>query len=145
MQVNDKKYISLSWDKDIEIIKDIRTEVFIKEQNIPEELEWDQDDDGAYHFGIITNEILIAYARVLIKQKIQIGRMAVRKKYRRNGMGSLLLSNIINKVSGWNHSKKIMLSAQEQAIPFYEKNLFKIRGDKYLDAGIIHYDMELIR
>ena len=145
MQVNDKKYISLSWDKDIEIIKDIRTEVFIKEQNIPEELEWDQDDDGAYHFGIITNETLIAYARVLIKQKIHIGRMAVRKKYRRVGMGSFLLSNIINQVSGWNHSKKIILSAQEQAIPFYEKNLFKIRGDKYLDAGIIHYDMELIR
>ena len=145
MQVNDKKYISLSWGKDIEIIKDIRTEVFIKEQNIPEELEWDQDDDGAHHFGIITNEILIAYARVLIKQKIHIGRMAVRKEYRRVGMGSFLLSNIINQVSNWDRSKKIILSAQEQAISFYEKNLFKIRGDKYLDAGIIHYDMELIR
>ena len=129
MQVNDKKYISLSWDKDIKIIKDIRTDVFIKEQNIPEELEWDHDDEGAHHFGIISNEILIAYARVLIKQKIHIGRMAVRKKYRRVGMGSFLLSNIINQFDDRNYSKKIMLSAQEQAIPFYEKNLFEIRGE----------------
>ena len=145
MQVNDKKYISLSWRKDIQIIKDIRTEIFIKEQSIPEELEWDHDDEDAHHVGIISNEILIAYARVLIKQKIHIGRMAVRKKYRRLGMGSFLLSNIINQVDSWQYSKKIMLSAQEQAIPFYEKNLFQIRGNKYLDAGIIHYDMELVR
>jgi predicted GNAT family N-acyltransferase len=145
MQVNDKKYIFLSWRKDIQIIKDIRTEIFIKEQSIPEELEWDKDDEDAHHVGIIFNEILIAYARVLNKQKIYIGRMAVRKKYRRLGMGSFLLSNIINQVDSWQHSKKIMLSAQEQAIPFYEKNLFQIRGNKYLDAGIIHYDMELVR
>ncbi|MFL2964330.1 MAG: GNAT family N-acetyltransferase [Methylophilaceae bacterium] len=145
MQVNNKKFVLLSWVKDIQIIKDIRLEVFIKEQTIPEELEWDQDDERAHHFGIISNEILIAYARVLIKQKIHIGRMAVRKKFRRVGVGSFLLSNIIDHVDGWNHSKKIMLSAQDQAIPFYEKNLFQIRGDKYLDAGIIHYDMELVR
>ena len=145
MQVNDKKYISLSWSKDIQIIKDIRTEVFIKEQSIPEGLEWDHYDADAHHFGVISNEILIAYARVLNKQKIHIGRMAVRKKYRRLGMGSFLLSNIINQVDEWHHSKKIMLSAQEQAIPFYKKNFFQIRGNKYLDAGIIHYDMELVR
>ena len=144
MQVNSKKFVLLSWAKDIQIIKDIRTEVFIKEQNIPEELEWDKDDEGAQHFGILSNYILIAYARVLIKQKIHIGRMAVRKKYRRVGIGSFLLSNICNQVDDRNQ-KKIMLSAQEQAIPFYEKNLFQIRGSKYLDAGIIHYDMELVR
>ncbi len=71
--------------------------------------------------------------------------MAVRKKYRRVGIGSFLLSNICNRVDDRNHSIKIMLSAQEQAIPFYKKNLFQIRGNKYLDAGIIHYDMELVR
>ena len=76
MQVNSKKFVLLSWAKDIQMIKDIRTEVFIKEQNLPEELEWDQDDDEAQHFGILSNDILIAYARVLIKQKIHIGRMA---------------------------------------------------------------------
>ena len=145
MQVNNKKFVLLSWVKDIQIIKDIRLEVFIKEQTIPEELEWDQDDERAHHFGIISNEILIAYARVLIKQKIHIGRMAVRKKFRRVGVGSFLLSNIIDHVDGWNHSKKIILSAQEQAIPFYEKNLFQNRGNTYFDAGIIHYDMELVR
>jgi len=144
MQVNSKKFVLLSWAKDIQIIKDIRTEVFIKEQNIPEELEWDKDDEVAKHFGILSNDILIAYARVLIKQNIHIGRMAVRKKYRREGIGSFLLSNICNQVEDRNQ-KKIMLSAQEQAIPFYEKNLFQIRGNKYLDAGIIHYDMELVR
>ena len=145
MQVNSKKFVLLSWAKDIQIIKDIRIEVFINEQSIPEELEWDHDDVDAHHVGIISNEILIAYARVLNKQKIHIGRMAVRKKYRRLGMGSFLLSNIINQVDDQSHSKKIILSAQEQAIPFYEKNLFQIRGNKYIDAGIIHYDMELVR
>ena len=145
MQVNNKKFVLLSWVKDIQIIKDIRLEVFIKEQTIPEELEWDQDDAMTHHFRILSNEILSAYARVLIKQNIHIGRMAVRKKFRRAGIGSFLLSNIIDHVDGWNHSKKIILSAQEQAIPLYEKNLFQNRGNKYLDDGIIHYDMELVR
>ena len=145
MQAINKKCIYLSWYKDIEIIKDIRMEVFIKEQNIPEELEWDQHDGKAQHFGILSNQILVAYARVLNKQKIHIGRMAVRKKFRRLGLGSFLLSNIIEHVDAWDNSKKIVLSAQNHAIPFYEKNLFQIRGDKYLDAGIIHYDMELMR
>ena len=128
MQVNDKKYISLSWDKDIEIIKDIRTDVFIKEQNIPEELEWDHDDDGAYHFGIISNETLIAYARVLIKQKIHIGRMAVRKKYRRVGMGSfcyqiLLISLMIGIIQ-----KKLCYRPKSRPFLFMKKTYLKLEG-----------------
>ena len=128
MQVNSKKFVLLSWTKDIQIIKDIRTEVFIKEQNIPEELEWDKDDEGAQHFGILSNDILIAYARVLIKQKIHIGRMAVRKKYRRVGIGSFLLSNIINQVDDRNHSKKLCYRPKSKRSLFMKKTYFKLEG-----------------
>jgi predicted GNAT family N-acyltransferase len=85
MQVNSKKFVLLSWAKDIQIIKDIRTEVFIKEQNIPEELEWDKDDEGAQHFGILSNDILIAYARVLIKQKNSYRPDGCKEKIQKSG------------------------------------------------------------
>ena len=71
--------------------------------------------------------------------------MAVLKKYRDMNIGSYLLQLIISFISERNSKKDIFVSSQVQAVHFYEKNNFTIRGKKYLDAGILHTDMILRR
>ena len=145
MQVNQLDFHILSWKTNLKEIKKIRTAVFLKEQNIPDELEWDNHYNSASHFGLFYKSGLIAYARLIENNVYWIGRMAVLKKYRDMNIGSYLLQLIISFIRERNSKKDIFVSSQVQAVHFYEKNNFTIRGKKYLDAGILHTDMILRR
>jgi len=145
MQVNELDFQILSWIKNLNEIKKIRTVVFLHEQNIPEELEWDEHDNTALHFGLFYKSCLVAYARSIENNVYWIGRMTVHKEYRNIGIGSHLLQLVIAFLRDRNSQKDIFVSAQVQAIHFYEKNNFSVRGKTYLDAGIVHTDMILRR
>lgn len=122
-------------------IKKIRTSVFIHEQNVPVELEWDEFDNDSTHFLAYYNSIPVATARLL--ENGYIGRMAVLKEYRNRNIGKIMLKYIL-KVADEKAFKTIKLSAQEHAIGFYKKYGFSVTSDVYIDAGIPHYDMELL-
>jgi len=145
MQVSQLDFQILSWKKNLNEIKKIRTVVFLHEQNIPEELEWDEHDKSALHFGLFDKSCLVAYARSIENNVYWIGRMAVQKEYRNISIGSRLLQLVIAFLQDINSQKDIFVSAQVQAIHFYEKNNFSVRGKTYLDAGIVHTDMILRR
>ena len=145
MQVNELDFQILSWIKNLNEIKKIRTVVFLHEQNIPEELEWDEYDKSALHFGLFYKSCLVAYARSIENNVYWIGRMAVQKEYRNISIGSHLLQLVIAFLRDRNSQKDIFVSAQVQAIHFYEKNNFSIKRKTYLDAGILHTDMILRR
>jgi len=145
MQVSQLDFQILSWIKNLNEIKKIRTVVFLHEQNIPEELEWDEYDKSALHFGLFYKSCLVAYARSIENNVYWIGRMAVQKEYRNISIGSHLLQLVIAFLQDINSQKDIFVSAQVQAIHFYEKNNFSVRGKAYLDAGILHTDMILRR
>jgi len=145
MQVSQLDFQILSWIKNLNEIKKIRTVVFLHEQNIPEELEWDEYDKSAFHFGLFYKSCLVAYARSIENNVYWIGRMAVHKEYRNIGIGSHLLQLVIAFLRDRNSQKDIFVSAQVQAIHFYEKNNFSVRRKTYLDAGILHTDMILRR
>lgn len=122
----------------------IRTTVFIEEQRVPEELEWDNVDQSAVHL-IASNQQkqCMGCARVSIhsnKNTAYIGRMAVLKTFRHQGVGRLLLQAALEYCLQQN-VQIIALSAQTHAIGFYEKAGFKINSDAYMDAGILHVDM----
>lgn len=119
----------------------IRTSVFIEEQHVPVELEWDNIDAACTHFLAYYDNKAIATARLLADG--HIGRMAVLADYRGCKVGHKLLSFIIN--LALKKSLKIRLSAQEHAIGFYTKQGFRITSDVYMDAGIPHYDMEYVQ
>lgn len=144
MQARHLNIKKLSWIEDNEIIKDIRSQVFINEQKVPENIEWDKWDTFADHFGVFQDQKFIGYARIINNKNVWIGRMLVKKKYRKNGIGSVIINYLI-KYSDLNYKKDIFVSAQIQAIPFYEKNNFQIISEKYLDANIWHRNMQLIR
>ena len=133
----------VKWIDDQAQLKNIREKVFIQEQKVTPELEWDGMDEKAIHFLVFKDEKAIGCARaIVIKSRMQLGRMAVLKEYRGQGAGSTLIEKAIvtaklKQLSG------ILISAQCNAINFYVKFGFEVTGDTYLDAEILHRDMTL--
>ena len=120
-------------------IEKIRTTVFIKEQHVPSELEWDEFDAGSIHILAYYKNNAVATARLLPDG--HIGRMAVLAEFRKRHIGKKMLNFLLN-LAQKKLITKIQLSAQEHAVEFYKKMGFSITSDMYLDAGIEHYDME---
>lgn len=119
----------------------IRLKVFVEEQNVPLEIEHDQDDETATHFGAFINNQMIATGRLVItEQGGKIGRMAVLKEHRRNGVGLKLLKFIVAYCQAIG-LKEAYLSSQTHALGFYEKAGFVAEGGIYDDAGIPHRTM----
>lgn len=122
-------------------IKEIRTTVFIQEQNVPYELEWDEFDNDSTHILAYYDNKAVGTARLLSNG--HIGRMSVLKSYRNRHIGTKMLKYLLE-IALENSNNKIVLSAQEHAVEFYIKQGFIVTSNTYLDAGIPHYDMEYI-
>ncbi|PAU65497.1 GNAT family N-acetyltransferase [Pseudomonas sp. PIC25] len=127
-----------SWQKDIADLRRIRETVFIAEQAVPPELEWDSDDANAVHFLAFEGDYAIGTARLLPDG--HIGRVAVLKDWRGLKVGDALLRAVIAEAERQG-LKEQRLSAQVHATPFYEKHGFRIVSDEFLEAGIPHVDM----
>lgn len=129
------------WDKLEQDAKFIRKQVFIIEQNIPEEEEWDDQDMISDHFVVYDQDQPIATARLL--QNNSVGRVAVLKAYRGQGIGRMIMLEIIRQAHRQDR-KFLHLSSQVHAISFYEKLGFSIQGDAYDECGIPHIKMQLV-
>jgi predicted GNAT family N-acyltransferase len=116
----------------------IRFEVFVDEQNVPEELEIDGLDDEAKHVLIYNNDEPIGTGRILSDG--HIGRVAVLKKYRGLGIGKSVMQELI-KWALENNLKKLWLSSQWHAHSFYLDLDFVCEGEIYEEAGIDHIKM----
>lgn len=131
----------VSWQNAQAVLKQIRQQVFVIEQQVPETLEWDGLDEHAVHLlAQNAHDKPIGCARIL--QGGIIGRMAVTLEWRTVGVGHALLQAAITccRTRGW---LEISLSAQIHAIPFYQRVGFEVCSGVYLDAGIPHQDMRL--
>jgi predicted GNAT family N-acyltransferase len=118
----------------------VRTTVFIDEQFVMPEFEWDDIDASAVHLLAMYENQPIACLRIIHYQKI--GRMAVLKHWRGHGLGATLLLEAIRICKNYG-SQNIQLSAQTHAINFYQKAGFKQISDEYFDVDIPHVDMRL--
>ena len=130
--------------KEREAIKAIRHEVYIVEQSVPVDLEWDDYDSTCLHI-LVSGKAAenIATARMYIeKGAAHIGRMAVLKPYRQQGIGSLMLVTLLEQAA-INNVKEIKLNAQTAAVGFYQRYGFEMFGNEFQDAGIPHYKMQL--
>jgi predicted GNAT family N-acyltransferase len=131
---------AVSWQTHAAQLRAVREQVFIQEQQVPLELEWDGLDKTAQHLLALSNTGAIGCARLLGNGSI--GRMAVLKPWRGKGIGSALLSKAVALYQQQN-IQNITLSAQVHAIPFYEKSGFEVCSEPYFDADILHVDMQL--
>ncbi len=119
----------------------VRREVFVNEQKVSESLEIDGRDPECKHaVALSANSTVIATGRLLPEGKI--GRMAVLRQWRGQGVGHAIISCLIDaaKLRG---DREIWLSSQVLAISFYERHGFSCQGDQYIEAGLPHQDMSL--
>ncbi len=133
------------WDLDRDALRSIRRTVFIREQGVPEDLEWDDADAQATHILALADRDgapgePVATARLLPAG--QIGRMAVLPEWRGRGIGTALLRELLAIVEQGNYPPPF-LNAQVTALPFYLREGFLAVGGVFEEAGIPHQRMEL--
>ncbi len=134
------KIVSGSW-KDLGVYaKVIREAVFIQEQYIAAEDEWDAEDAVAVHFIVFQQDQAIATARLLSNSSI--GRVAVLTTARGLGVGQRLMQAVIDYARA-EQRELVKLSSQVHAIGFYQAFGFEVQGEEYLDCGIPHINMYL--
>jgi predicted GNAT family N-acyltransferase len=126
------------WRVDREILKVLREEVFIREQSVPADMEWDEFDPQAHHVIAMADGVPIGTGRLLADG--HIGRMAVLRTWRGRGAGSTLLSTLMEMARALG-MRRLTLNAQIQAVPFYLRHGFQPEGEEFLDAGIPHRRM----
>jgi len=131
----------VTWQTHAALLEMVREEVFIKEQHVPVELEWDGMDDAAQHL-LALNDAGEAIGCARLTGGASIGRMAVLKPWRGMGVGRALLEKAVS-LYRQQGRQNITLSAQVYAIAFYEQSGFKVCSEQYLDANILHVDMQL--
>lgn len=130
----------VTWASHQRQLRAVRTPVFIEEQAVTPEFEWDDIDATAVHLLATLDHEPIACLRIIEYKKI--GRMAVLKNYRGRGLGAALLREAVA-ICKKQGSKSVYLSAQTHAIEFYRKAGFKQISDEYCDVDIPHVDMQL--
>ena len=116
----------------------IRFEVFVDEQNVPEELEIDGLDDEAKHVLAYLDNEAIGTGRILSDG--HIGRIAVLKKHRGLGIGKIMMQSLMQSAEEAK-LEKLWLSSQWHARGFYLDLGFQCEGEIYEEAGIDHIKM----
>lgn len=125
----------------------IRQTVFVKEQQVPANLEIDQHEAHCLHFLLLLDDgTPVSTLRILPSangDQALIQRVATLKAYRGQGYARLLMLDVLEflKVQGFQTAE---LHAQIQALSFYEGLGFEAYGDIFLDAGIQHLAMKKI-
>lgn len=121
----------------------LRFEVFVDEQKVPLELEIDEYDSLALHLVALDDNEVIATLRMVEKNtKMKIGRLVVKKYYRKQGIATILMRRAILRANE-KQLRSIELDSQLSVIPFYEKLGFHTVGGIFDDAGIQHKKMIL--
>ena len=133
--------LSVALTQDLSACWALRRTVFIEEQAVPEELEVDGLDDEALHLLAMLDGRPVGTARMLLKGDTgKIGRVAVLRELRGQGIGAALIRAAVEELRGRGLSRA-KLGSQVHALHFYEGLGFVAEGPAYDDAGIPHREM----
>jgi YbgC/YbaW family acyl-CoA thioester hydrolase len=121
----------------------VRTEVFLEEQRIPEDMEWDEFDAGAIH-AVARNRLGLAVGTGRLLRHApgvsRIGRMAVNRVLRGTNVGRDVLRALML-AAAQRGDHEVLLHAQRTAQGFYAKLGFAQKGEPFEEAGIVHIEM----
>src|SRR5258708_5781745 len=122
----------VKWEDNCDELAAIRRTVFILEQGVPEDLEWDGVDIQCRHvLARDSSGRPIGVGRLLPDG--HVGRMAVLKPWRGKGVGSTLLESLIAMAQADGH-RSVVLNAQTQVTAFYAHFGFEAEGEEFEDA-----------
>lgn len=140
------KIKKINTEDELKKVLNLRNEVFVQEQNVDPEIEYDEYDTihrkDVIHFGAyIENEIVGTFRLILEDKTVKVGRVAVSKRARGKNCGLRMMqqADVFALNNGY---KELVLGAQEYAIPFYEKCGYEAYGEIFLDADIRHKMMK---
>ena len=132
-----------SWHDFQKLASPLRTEVFVNEQKVPAELEWDHQDDTALH-AVALNHMGMPLATGRLLQHAtgvaRIGRMAVKKQMRGSDLGQRVLQALMSAAKDRGDTQ-VVLHAQCSAEGFYKRSGFRPHGAVFEEAGIAHIEM----
>ncbi|GAB2739887.1 GNAT family N-acetyltransferase [Streptomyces bullii] len=129
----------------------VRKEVFVGEQGVPEDIEYDAYDAGAVHVLAVREGVALGTGRLLYGEAAaaqnggdrsvgSLGRLAVAKSARGLGVGAALV-RAIEEAARARGLRAVDLHAQTHALGFYERLGYEAYGPEYLEAGIPHQAM----
>jgi predicted GNAT family N-acyltransferase len=127
------------YDTDLDALRAVREPVFVVEQQVPLDLEWDELDPLSRH--VLARDTAgrpIGTGRLTPERKI--GRMAVLPEWRGRGVGEAMLTALVD-LARERHYPELSLHAQVDAIEFYRKAGFEPYGERFMEAGIEHQSM----
>jgi predicted GNAT family N-acyltransferase len=120
----------------------IRQAVFVAEQGVPAELEYDEHEAEATHYLLFYNETPVGAARWRkTGQGIKLERFAVLPEYRNKGIGDSLVKKVLEDVMPL--KTPVYLHSQLPACNLYKRAGFVIVGEVFYEAGMAHYKMVL--
>lgn len=121
---------------------DIRRKVFVEEQHVSQEEEYDQFENSSTHYLVYLDKIPVGTARWRkTGHGIKLERFAVINDHRNSGAGTAILERVLKDVTS--QGQQVYLHSQITAINFYLKAGFEIQGDEFTEAGIRHFKMLL--
>ena len=131
-----------NYEVDFEDLRSVRKSVFVAEQQIPIELEFDELDPQCHH--VLARDVqLRPIGTGRLSPEGRVGRMAVLQEWRRQGVGESLLRALIDKARKLGLSE-VTANAQITVLGFYEKFGFIKEGEAFIEAGIPHQAMSLM-
>ena len=143
MEISIKEFDKLTTNELFEVAR-ARMKVFAIEQNVKEE-DLDERDKVAYHVMLWDNAELLSYLRVLPRgvmfDEVALSRVITVKEHRGKNYGTYVVDKALNFIDNVLEEKVVKISAQEQAIGFYEKHGFVRQGEIYIEADIKHTKM----
>ena len=132
-----------SWHDFQKLASPLRTEVFVDEQKVPADMEWDHDDETALH-AVALNRMGMPLATGRLLQHApgvaRIGRMAVKKQMRGSDLGRRVLHALMDAARDRGDTQ-VILHAQCSALGFYKRSGFAPHGAVFEEAGIAHIEM----
>ena len=129
----------MDWERAQTIAGPIRFAIFVGEQNVPSGIELDDKDAECMH-AVAYDEAGKAIGTGRLLPDGHIGRMAVVKDWRRQGVGDAILDALVEEARKRGH-KEVVVAAQLQAAEFYRNHGFVADGKVYQEAGILHENM----
>lgn len=120
----------------------VRSIVFIKEQHVTLAEEIDEYEQEAVHFVAYADGQAIGAGRVrFLGESTKIERICVLKSWRGKKAGNSLMKKA-EELAADHGSLQLVLHAQIHAVPFYQKLGYVVTSEPFLDAGILHVQME---
>ena len=134
--------IRIEREQDLQTAYAIREQVFVVEQQVPREDEYDEFEPSATHYLATYDNMPCGAARWRTTENgVKLERFAVLQEYRNRQVGAHILQTVLQDVLAAHPGKTVYLHAQLPALSFYRRHGFEAVGGMFSECDIDHYKM----